>query len=141
MEKAREEIEEIIAREIRAWETKDIGLLMTVYHPDMVWPWAPNTSAHDPMEWVMGVGRFDHDRWSAIFQRILDTQQVLSSKREIRKIAISTEGDGAFAVMDVEIHICGMDGVEKTIKGRSCKIYTRTGSEWKLIMQVGPLEY
>ena len=32
------EIREILDRETRAWDTQDVELLMTVFHPDMVWP-------------------------------------------------------------------------------------------------------
>ncbi len=34
----RKQIEEIVNRETRAWDTQDVDLLMTVFHPDMVWP-------------------------------------------------------------------------------------------------------
>ena len=30
------EIEEIVDRETRAWDTGDVNLLLTVFHPDMV---------------------------------------------------------------------------------------------------------
>ncbi len=35
----KQEIEEIVNRETRAWDTQDVELLMTIFHPDMVWPW------------------------------------------------------------------------------------------------------
>ena len=50
---ARAEIEEIVNRETRAWETRDVNLLLTVFHPDMVWPWPKTPRSHDPMEWVL----------------------------------------------------------------------------------------
>jgi hypothetical protein len=34
----RSEIEEIVDRETRAWDTGDVDLLLTVFHPDMVGP-------------------------------------------------------------------------------------------------------
>jgi hypothetical protein len=36
---AENEIAEIVNRETRAWDTKDVDLLITIFHPDMVWPW------------------------------------------------------------------------------------------------------
>jgi ketosteroid isomerase-like protein len=35
------EVREIVDRETRAWNTKDAELLLSVFHPDMVWPWPP----------------------------------------------------------------------------------------------------
>ena len=49
----RAEIEEVVNRETRAWDTQDVDLLLTVLHPDMVWPWPPNSRAHDPIDWVL----------------------------------------------------------------------------------------
>ena len=36
------EINEIVDRETRAWDTQDVELLLSVLHPDMVWPWPPD---------------------------------------------------------------------------------------------------
>ena len=36
MEDLRAQIEEIVHRETRAWDTQDAALLLTVFHPDMV---------------------------------------------------------------------------------------------------------
>jgi hypothetical protein len=33
------EIQEIIDRETKAWNEKSDELLLTVFHPDMVWVW------------------------------------------------------------------------------------------------------
>ena len=33
------EVREIVDRETRGWDTQDVGLLLSVFHPDMVWPW------------------------------------------------------------------------------------------------------
>src|SRR6266478_3653886 len=59
--KPREEVEkeilEIVNRETRTWSAKDADLLITVFHPDMVWPRPPNSATHDPMKWVLVLGR------------------------------------------------------------------------------------
>ena len=54
-----EAIEELVDRETRAWNTKDLDLLMSLFHPDMVWPWPPHAGAHDPVDWVIPWGRYD----------------------------------------------------------------------------------
>ncbi|MFH0989607.1 MAG: hypothetical protein V1799_06275 [bacterium] len=53
-------IREIVDRETRAWDTKDVKLLLTVFHPDMVWPWPPTAESHDPIDWVFWAGRYDY---------------------------------------------------------------------------------
>ena len=47
------EIEEIVNRETKAWDTKDVDLLMTIFHPDMVWPWPKTPQSHDPIDWIL----------------------------------------------------------------------------------------
>ena len=42
------EVTEIVDRETRAWDTKDVRLLLTVFHPDMVWPWPPLVRPRPP---------------------------------------------------------------------------------------------
>ena len=32
----------MVDRETRAWDTKDAGALVDLFHPDMVWPWPPD---------------------------------------------------------------------------------------------------
>ncbi|HVS83807.1 MAG TPA: hypothetical protein VHE60_18890 [Pyrinomonadaceae bacterium] len=51
------------------------------------------------------------------------------------------EGDGAFAVVDIDTLWIDRDGKENHWKGRTCKVYTKIGNEWKLIMQTGVLDY
>ena len=54
---ATQQIQKMIDREKTAWDTKNVALLMSIYHPDMVWPWPPTTKSHDPLDWVIGQGR------------------------------------------------------------------------------------
>jgi hypothetical protein len=46
------EIKHIVDRETRAWDTRNVELLLSVFHPDMVWPWPKTPRSHDPLEWV-----------------------------------------------------------------------------------------
>jgi ketosteroid isomerase-like protein len=141
MRNAPAEIKEIVDRETRAWNTKDVALLLTVLHPDMVWPWPTNNQAHDPMEWVLVLGRFDRERWRRGWQELFDTHQLVHNRREIKRIEISAEADGAFAVVDVDTLWRSKDGSEQRWQGRACKIYTRCSGEWKMIAQTGLLDY
>ena len=141
MTKIKSEIEEIVHRETRAWDTQDVELLMSILHPDMVWPWPRTAQSHDPMDWVMQIGRYNYDRWKKGWQDLFDTHTLIHNKREIKKIVISKEGDGAFAVVDIDTLWRDSKGNDNHWKGRVCKVYTRMTDEWKLIMHTGVLQY
>jgi ketosteroid isomerase-like protein len=137
-----QEIQKMIDRETVAWNTMDAGALVSIFHPDMVWPWPNNENAHDPVDWVCPMGRFNRDRWMAIWQKLFDTHLLIHNKRTTVKITITEERDGAFAVVDVDtLWRNRQTGLDFHWKGRSCKVYTKTGAEWKLISHTGLLNY
>lgn len=138
---ARQQIREIVDRETRAWDTQDIDLLMTIFHHDMVWPWPPTERDHDPMDWVLMLGRFDRARWRAGWADLFRTHMLVHNVRTIRKIEVSKEGDGAFAVVDVDTLWRDRDGRDVHWHGRACKIYTKMSDGWKLIAHTGLLDY
>lgn len=135
------EIEEIVHRETRAWDTQDADLLLTIIHPDMVWPWPPGPDDHDPADWTFVLGRFDRQRWRRQWQELFDTHRLVHNRREIVRIVISQQGDGAFAVVDVDTLWEDSQGRPFHWKGRACKVYTKLGNEWKLIAHTGLLDY
>jgi ketosteroid isomerase-like protein len=136
------EIREIVERETRAWDQQDVDLLLTIFHPDVVWPWPPDAQAHDPIDWVWGMGRFDAARWRREWSDLFATHDLVHNRRETRKVSVSPEGDGAFAVVDVDtLWRKRSDGTEMHWHGRACKVYARVGSEWKLTMHTGLLSY
>jgi ketosteroid isomerase-like protein len=141
MKSVEEEIVEIVNRETRAWDTKDIRLLLTIFHQDMVWPWPRTANSHDPMDWVFWAGRYNYERWSANWQQLFDTHDLIHNRREIRKIVVTEEGDGAFAVVDVDTLWRDAGGNDFLWKGRACKVYAKVGDEWKMIMHTGLLDY
>ncbi len=141
MEEIRKQIEEIVNRETKAWDTQDINLLMTLFHPDMVWPWPRTNQSHDPMDWIFEIGRYDYDRWKRGWQELFDNYTLVHNKREIKKIELSNEGDGAFAVVDIDTLWMDSNNNKSHWKGRVCKVYTKLKDEWKLIMHTGVLEY
>ncbi len=135
------DIEEIVQRETRAWDTQDVDLLLSVFHPDMVWPWPPHAGAHDPMDWVLEWGRYDRERWRCSWQKLFDTHVLVHNRRTICRIEISAQDDGAFAVVDVDTLWRSQSGSDFHWKGRACKVYTKVGSQWKMIAQTGLLDY
>ena len=138
---AHSQIEEIIDRETRAWNAQDLDLLLTVFHPDMVWPWPPHKDAHDPMEWVLEWGRFDEQRWRQGWQRLFETHELVHNRRSTLRIVLSAEGDGALAVVDIDTLWRDREGNDFHWIGRAGKIYTKVGNEWKMISQTGLLDY
>jgi len=140
-ENTQKEIEEIVHRETKAWDTQDVELLMTIWHPDMVWPWPRTPQSHDPLDWVLEWGRYDYERWKRGWQKLFATQTLIHNRREIKKIVISKEKDGAFAVVDIDTLWRDESGKDNHWKGRVCKVYTKVSAEWKCIMHTGVLEY
>jgi ketosteroid isomerase-like protein len=137
----RQEIEEIVQRETRAWDTQDVALLLTVFHPDMVWPWPPDARAHDPIEWVMPYGRFNAERWGRSWQELFDTHTLVHNRRIIRRVEVSGQGDGAFAVVDIDTLWRDAQGGEQHWQGRVCKVYAKVDGAWKMTMHTGVLAY
>jgi ketosteroid isomerase-like protein len=141
LQQIREEIVEIVNRETRAWDTKDVELLLSVFHPDMVWPWPPTPDSHDPMDWVIVWGRYDRERWKQGWQQLFDTHTLDRNQRSIQKIEVSEQGDGAFAVVDVDTLWRDANGRDFHWKGRACKVYSWMGSEWQMTTHTGLLNY
>jgi hypothetical protein len=135
------EIKEIVDRETKAWNTRDIDLLISIFHPDMVWPWPSTSKSHDPMDWELVLGKFDKDRWSISWQKLFDNYTLEHNRREIKKIVISEEKDGAFAVVDIDTLWISKDKQQNHWKGRVCKVYSKVNGEWKMTMHTGVLEY
>ncbi len=141
MTKEEMEIKEMVDRETRGWDTRDAGLLTTLFHPDMVWPWPRTFRSHDPLDWIFVLGRFNRERWMKNWQELFDTHELAHNKREIRKIVVTDEKDGAFAVVDIDTLWIDRNGKPNHWKGRVCKVYARVGKEWKMTMHTGVLEY
>ncbi|AFU58082.1 putative cytochrome c biogenesis protein [Candidatus Nitrososphaera gargensis Ga9.2] len=68
----------------------------------MVWPWPKTPSSHDPVDWVLELGRFDYQRWQKGWVDLFNSHRLVHNARKIQKIVVSKEGDGAFVVVDVD---------------------------------------
>jgi ketosteroid isomerase-like protein len=88
----------------------------------------------------MILGRFNAQRWKTIWQDLFDTHSLIHNRRTTRKIEISEQGDGAFAVVDVDTLWRDQKGKDFHWKGRACKVYSRIGTAWKMTMHTGLLE-
>ena len=136
------EIQQMVDRETAAWDRQDAGALVALFHPDMVWPWPPDAHAHDPASWVFPQGRYDRARWKAGWERLFRDHELVHNRRRTARIVVSEEGDGAFAVVDVDtLWRHRTTGEAEHWKGRTCKGYTKVGGAWLLIFHTGLLEY
>ncbi len=141
MTKEESEIAGMVDKETNAWNKKDANELISLFHPDMVWPWPETSTSHDPLNWIMGMGRYNKERWRKSWQDLFQNHTLVHNHREIKKVVISEEKDGAFAVVDIDTLWLNKNNQRNHWKGRTCKVYTRMGNEWKMIMQTGVLEY
>lgn len=136
------EIQAMVDRETRAWDTQDVDLLLSVFHPDMVWPWPLSPHDHDPLDWALVWGRYNRERWRRGWLDLFDTHDLIHNRRETLRIQLSEEQDGAFAVVDVDTLWRHREtGADFHWKGRACKVYTLCPDGWKMTMHTGLLEY
>ena len=136
------EIQAMVDRETWAWDHQDAGALVSLFHPDMVWPWPPDSSSHDPATWVFPLGRYDRERWKAGWEKLFRTHELVHNRRRTVRIEVSPQGDGAFAVVDVDtLWRNREDRAFVHWKGRACKGYAKVGTAWLLVYHTGLLEY
>lgn len=135
-------IRALVDRETDAWNRQDAEALVSLFHPDMVWPWPPDAEAHDPALWVFPLGRFDRERWQRGWEELFRDHELVHNRRATVRVAISDEGDGGFAVVDVDTLWRRRDTGELFHwKGRACKGYTKVRERWFLILHTGLLDY
>jgi len=141
MDKIIEEIKEIVNRETEAWDTKSVDLLLSIFHSDMVWVWPQDSTSYNPIDWKLPLGKFDHNRWKSVYEKLFSENKLVKNERKIVDIKISKEGDGAFAVVDVDTTWEDNEGIQTHWLGRAGKTYTKTNDGWKLIAHHGLLKY
>jgi len=142
MDGAEEQIRALVDAETAAWNARDARALAQLFHPDTVWAWPPNSAAHDPIHWVMPLGRYDRERWIQMWQELFDSHDLVHNKRQIVRVVVSEQGDGGFAVVDVDTLWRNRSTNEPFHwKGRACKVYTTVDGRWLFLFQTGLLEY
>lgn len=95
-------IKEIVDRDTDAWNNKDTEKLLSIFQPDMVWPWPRIFDSPDPVDCVFEVGRFDYQRWKKISNEFFKSHILVHNKKISQKIVIWDQKDGVFAVVDVD---------------------------------------
>ena len=87
------------------------------------------------------MGRFEPDRWRREYRELFDTHELVHNRRETIKIEVSDQGDGAFAVVDIDTLWRHRDtGEEMRWLGRVSKVYALVDGAWKLTQHTGALE-
>ncbi|MEI6517532.1 MAG: hypothetical protein WCN89_02455, partial [bacterium] len=87
------------------------------------------------------LGKFNKERWTKVYCDWFTTFKLIKNIRKTQKVFITKEGDGAFAVVDVDTLWRSESGEESHWLGRTCKTYVNTAEGWKMISQVGVLDY
>jgi len=129
-------------QEREAWGRLEASALVARFHPDMVWPWPSDGQAHDPARWVFPQGRFDRARWQAEREELSRTREFARARRHTVRIEVSAEGDGDFAVVNVETRRRRRaDGERVCWRGRERKGNTKVGDRRLPIFHPGLLEY
>ena len=64
---------------------------------------------------------FDRDRWARGWQQLFETHRLIHNRRDIRKIVVTDEADGGFAVVDVDTlwrdgETSGVDALARSIR-------------------------
>ncbi len=142
MTSAEDEIRAMVDRETAAWDRQDAETLASLFHPDMVWPWPPDADSHDPETWMLSLGRYDKRRWKRVWEDLFRDYELVHNHRCTVRIVVSEQGDGAFAVVDVDtLWRHRKSGEPFHWKGRACKGYTKVGNRWLLVFHTGLLDY
>jgi ketosteroid isomerase-like protein len=137
-----EEIREIIDRETKAWDTGDVDLLLSIFHPDMVWFWPLDNTSHDPVEWTSPLGRFERERWRKSYSDLFAECDLVRNDRKTVKITVTDGEDGALAVVDIDtLWRNRTSGEQMHWLGRTGKTYVKVDGIWNMIAQSGVLIY
>ena len=135
-------IREIIDRETQAWDTADVPLLLSVFHPDMVWAWPATYTSTDPVDWHLVMGKFDAARWGALYEDLFRTRTLVHNRRDTIRVEVSAQDDAALAVVDIDtLWRENASAVDDHWLGRTCKLYALVAGEWKMTAQTGALVY
>ena len=135
-------IQAMVNKETEAWNNKDVDTLLSIFHPDMVWPFPPTAADHDPEKWVFVLGRYCPIRWRENWQGLFDSHDLIHNIRNIIKITPTNEGDGGMSIVDADTLWRHKETkVDFHWKGRCAKIYVQTNGAWKMVFQHGLLNF
>ena len=142
MARVTEQIQTMVDRETEAWNRQDAEALVSLFHPDMVWPWPPDGDSHDPETWIFPLGRYNRERWKKGWEDLFRDYELVHNHRRTVRITVSEEEDGGLAVVDVDtLWRHRASGELFPWQGRACKGYTKVGDQWFLIYHTGLLRY
>ena len=127
-----------LQRETQGWNSQDLDLLMSIFHPYM---YGHGQELHNLM--ILKIGFLNQEdliiKDGEITGELFLKNIIQDITIALKKIVISNEGDGAFAVVDVDtLWRNKKDGKDFHWYGRACKIYTKLkNGQWKMIAHTG----
>ncbi|TIM67981.1 MAG: hypothetical protein E5Y52_10060 [Mesorhizobium sp.] len=114
-------IQGLVDAETKGWDEKDIEPFLAMIHPDMAWPFAPDADAHDPIDWLFVLGRFDEEVWRKGYNELFAAYDLIHNRRSTAEIVVAPTGD---ALVDIDtLWRNKATGADFQWKGRICKIF------------------
>lgn len=55
-------IQDVVNREMRAWDDQDVDTLLDLFYQDMVWARPLTAYDHNPETWELELGHYDRER-------------------------------------------------------------------------------
>ena len=62
--------------------------LAALLHLDTVWPWSSNATAHDPMQWLTPLWRYDRERWIRKWPELFDSHDLVHNWRRTLHVMV-----------------------------------------------------
>lgn len=89
------------------------------------------------------MGRHERARWKAGWEELFRSYVPVSNERRTVRVEVSEQGDGGFAVVDIEtVWRRRSDGASRRWRARASKGYTRLADgRWLLVYHTGLLGY
>src|SRR5205807_7456637 len=99
-----------------------------------------HSSRPDPMGHA--IGKIQSAALDSLWQELFDSHDLVHNWRRTLRVVVSEQGDGGFAVVDVDTLWRSRRTQEPLHwKGRACKVYTKVDGLWLFLFQTGLLEY
>jgi len=74
-------IQSLVDRETEAWNKQDAEALVSLFHPDMIWPRPSIETEHGPVKWIFPQGRDNRERWKESWNELFRTHQLVHNIR------------------------------------------------------------
>ena len=140
MSRVEDEIQAMVDRETDAWDRQDAETLVSLFHPDMVWPWPPDADSHDPARMGLPAGPLRPRAVATGLAGPLRFARLVHNRRRTVRIEVSRSRTApSRSSTSTRSGENRASGQPFHWKGRACKGYTKVGDRWLLIFHTGLL--